>query len=106
MTTKAIDFLGLAMALTIGVAVGAAYFGALWRSVRDMTVSQYRWRSFLTSLLLRAPIAASALTAVGLHHPVRAAVAVLGFMIGRSGVIRFTRGPVTARVCEGVDRCS
>jgi F1F0 ATPase subunit 2 len=85
------DTLGLMLGLLIGVLLGAMFFGGLWWTVQRGVSSNRPVRWFFGSMLLRTSIALAGfyLVARGLWE--RLLVCLLGFLIARLVVTRFTR---------------
>ena len=83
----------LVPALVAGVLLGATFFGGLWWTVRKGVSSQRPALWFFGSLLLRMSIALAGFYFVGRGHWERLVACLLGFVIARFLVTRFTRPP-------------
>jgi F1F0 ATPase subunit 2 len=85
------ETLSLMLALMMGGMLGAIFFGGLWWTVRKVVSS--RWPVFwlLGSMLLRTGITLAGFYFVAGGHWERLLVCLLGFVIARLIVIRFTR---------------
>ncbi len=85
------ETLSLMLALVMGGMLGAIFFGGLWWTVRKVVSS--RWPEFwlLGSMLLRTGITLAGFYFVAGGHWERLLVCLLGFVIARLIVIRFTR---------------
>jgi F1F0 ATPase subunit 2 len=88
------DFLTLALALVVGVLLGAIFFGGLWWTVRKGVSSQQPAPWFLCSLLLRTGIILAGFYFVSGGHWDRLLACLLGFVIARFIVTRLTGPPV------------
>lgn len=84
----------LALALAAGVALGALYFAGLWWTVRRGAASATPARLFLGSFLLRTAVALGGLSLVGGGRWERLLVGLLGFVLGRVLVIRWSGAPL------------
>jgi F1F0 ATPase subunit 2 len=85
------DTLGLMLGLLIGVLLGAMFFGGLWWTVQRGVSSNRPVRWFFGSMLLRTSIALAGFYLVARGHWERLLVCLLGFLIARLVVTRFTR---------------
>ena len=85
------DTLSLALAFATGVLLGAIFFGGLWWTVRKGLSSTQPALWFLGSLLLRTSIALAGFYLIARGHWERLLVCLVGFMIARLIVTRFTR---------------
>ena len=85
------DFLFLALALVVGLVLGAIFFGGLWWTVRKGVFSKSPALWFLGSLLLRTSIVLAGFYVIGRGHWERLLVCLLGFVIARLIVMRLTR---------------
>ena len=85
------EILNLALALVMGVFIGAIYFGGLWWTVRQGSVSKRPAIWFLGSLLLRTSIAMAGFYLISHGHWENLLVCLLGFVIARLIVMRVTR---------------
>jgi F1F0 ATPase subunit 2 len=90
------DFLTLTLAWVAGVLLGAIFFGGLWWTVRKGVSSKHPVPWFLGSLLLRTGIVLTGFYFVSGGHWDRLLTCLLGFIIARFIVTRFT-GPSFAR---------
>ncbi|MGO4879996.1 MAG: ATP synthase subunit I [Bryobacteraceae bacterium] len=82
---------GLLLALLAGLLLGALFFGGLWWTVRQAVSSKQPALLFLGSLMLRTSIALGGFFLIGRGHWERLLVSLLGFVIARLLVTRFTR---------------
>jgi F1F0 ATPase subunit 2 len=83
--------LSLASALVSGVVLGAIFFGGLWWTVRQGVSSKHPALWFLSSLLLRTCIVVLGLYFVSRGDWKRLLAGLLGFIVVRLIVTRFTR---------------
>lgn len=77
--------------LFAGVTLGVIFFGGLWWTVQRGAASQTPKRWFLGSFLLRNIIALGGFYAVGAGQPLRLGICLLGFILGRAVVLRWSR---------------
>jgi len=83
-------------AFAAGLALGAFYFIALWRTVRQLPKAHSPARLMLGSFILRmAVLMAGFYLIMGTGHWERLAVAVLGFIIMRK-ILTYRLGPQNA----------
>jgi F1F0 ATPase subunit 2 len=82
---------GLVLALLGGVLLGAVFFGGLWWTVRKGVSSKQPALLFIGSLLLRTGIALAGFYFIGRGHWERLLVCLIGFVVARLFVMRFTR---------------
>jgi F1F0 ATPase subunit 2 len=85
------EALGLVLALVGGVLLGAVFFGGLWWTVRTGVLSKQPALLFFGSLMLRTGIVLSGFYFIGRGHWERLLVSLLGFVVARLLVTRFTR---------------
>ena len=85
------DTLGLMLGLLMGVLLGAMFFGGLWWTVQKGISSNRPVLWFFGSMLLRTSIALAGFYLVARGHWERLLVCLLGFLIARLVVMRFTR---------------
>ena len=88
------ETLSLVPALVAGVLLGVIFFGGLWWTVRKGVSFKNPALWFLGSLLLRMSIALAGFYVVSNGHWERLLVCLLGFLIARLVVTRFTGPPV------------
>ena len=88
--TEAASFL---MALLAGLALGIVFFGGLWWTVRRGLSSQQAGLWFSASLLLRTGITVTGFYFVSQGEWPRLLACLLGFLLGRISVTRWTRLP-------------
>lgn len=81
----------LALALSVGVVLGAAFFGGLWWTVRKGVSSEQPALWFLGSLLLRMGIALAGFYFVSGGHWERLVLCLVGFVMARLVVTWLTR---------------
>jgi F1F0 ATPase subunit 2 len=81
----------LALSLVAGGALGAAFFGGLWWTIRKGVSSKQPAMWFFGSLLLRMAIALVGFYFVGRGHWHRLVMCLLGFVIARLIVTWLTR---------------
>ena len=79
------------IALPVGLALGAIFYGGLWWTVRKLHASKSPAMLFLGSLLVRMAILLLGIYAVGMGHWERMVVAVVGVMLARFIVLRVTK---------------
>lgn len=107
------ETLMLAVAGVTGLVLGAIFFGGLWWTVRKGVSSPRPAVWFLGSMLLRMSIVLAGFYFVGRGHWDRMLLCLLGFVIARFLVMRFTRmrvehsnspakeaHPLKARICS------
>jgi F1F0 ATPase subunit 2 len=85
------ETLTLVLALLTGLVLGAMFFGGLWWTVQKVVSSTRSTLWLLGSLLLRTSIALAGFYLIARGHWERLLVCLLGFMIARLIVTRFTR---------------
>ena len=91
------EVLLLALTLSVGVLLGAIFFGGLWWTVRKGVSSEQPVFWFFSSLLLRMSIALSGFYLVSCGHWERLLLCLAGFVTGRLLVTRLTRSSVDSR---------
>jgi F1F0 ATPase subunit 2 len=74
-----------------GIALGTLYFGGLWWTLRKALWSSMPAPWFLGSLLVRMTIALVGFYVVSDHHWERLLACLLGFVVARLLVTKFTR---------------
>jgi len=89
----------LASAALAGIALGAAFFGGLWWSVRRGAASPRPALWFGASMLLRTALVLGGFYLVGGAQWQRLAACLLGFYMARLAVLRLTR-PAVAEACH------
>ncbi len=87
----------LAWAALAGIALGAAFFGGLWWSVRRGAASSNPALWFGASILLRTALVLTGFYLVGGAQWQRMAACLTGFYMARLAVLRLTR-PAAAEV--------
>ena len=85
------DALSLVLALVTGLLLGAIFFGGLWWTVRKGFSSKQPALWFFGSLLLRTGIALTGFYFIARGHWERLLVCLLGFVMARLFVMRFTQ---------------
>ena len=86
----------LIAAFVAGLALGAFYFIALWRTVRQLSIARNPARLMLGSFILRmAVIMAGFYLVMGTGHWERLTAAMLGFIIVRK-ILTYRLGPQNA----------
>jgi F1F0 ATPase subunit 2 len=86
----------LAVAFTVGMVLGAFYFIALWRTVRQLPVAKSPARLLLGSLIIRMVVVMAGFYLVmGAGHWERLTAAMLGFIIVRK-ILTYFLGPQNA----------
>lgn len=78
-------------ALLAGAVLGVLFFGGLWWTVRRGAASPTPARWFLGSMVFRTAIVLAGFYAVGAGQPAQMGLCLLGFLMGRAFVFRFTR---------------
>ena len=86
--------LSLALALMTGLLLGAIFFGGLWWTIQRGISSKRSSLWFLGSLLLRLSIVLTGFYLVSGGHWERLLICLLGFLVARFIVTRFTGQPV------------
>ena len=81
----------LALVLVAGLALGAVFFGGLWWTVRKGVSSKHSALWFLGSALARMSLVLAGFYFVGREHWARMLLCLLGFVIARFLVMRYTR---------------
>jgi F1F0 ATPase subunit 2 len=84
----------LILASLAGILLGAVFFGGLWWTVRKGLSSQLAALWFSGSLLIRTGIALTGFYFVAHGEWPKLLACLLGFLLARFGVTRFTRLPV------------
>jgi F1F0 ATPase subunit 2 len=85
---------GLALALAVGLLLGAIFFGGLWWTVRKGVFSNSPALWFLGSLLLRMSTVLAGFYWVGRGDWERLVACLVGFITARCIVMRLTRAPI------------
>ena len=88
------EILTLLLAWVAGLFLGAFFFGGLWWSVRRGVASKHPALWFLGSALVRMSVVLAGFYFIGREHWERLLLCLLGFVIARFLVMRFTRTPV------------
>ena len=88
------ETLSLASAMVTGVLLGVMFFGGLWWTIRKSVSFKQPALWFFGSLLLRMSIALAGFYFVSGGHWERLLVCLLGFVLARLIVTRFTGPPV------------
>lgn len=78
-------------ALLAGGLLGGVFFGGLWWTVQRAAASAAPARWFLGSLVVRMVFVLAGFYAVGAGQPLRLGLCLLGFVLARAIVLRFTR---------------
>jgi F1F0 ATPase subunit 2 len=102
------DYLTRVLAWLAGGLLGAIFFGGLWWTIRKGLSSQQPALLFLGSLLLRMSIALSGFYFVSGGHWERLLLCLLGFVMARMVVTRWTRssGAIQTRSAEEAGHAS
>lgn len=79
--------------LIVGILLGIFFFGGLWWTTKRGLVSKYPALWFLGSLLIRIGITVTIFYFISRDHWERALFCLLGFIIARSIIMRFTQVP-------------
>ena len=87
------DILGLVLSFVTGILLGAIFFGGLWWTVRKGVSSKRPALWFVGSLLLRISITLAGFYFISDGHWERLLICLLGFVIARLIVKRFTPVP-------------
>ena len=87
----------LLIPLLAGMALGLFFFGGLWWTVRKGTTSANPALWFLGSFLLRTGMALGGFYAVGAGDWRRLLAALVGFVLARVLLIRFTPTPLSSQ---------
>tara|TARA_R110002074_G_scaffold60236_3_gene146095 strand:- start:13584 stop:13898 length:315 start_codon:yes stop_codon:yes gene_type:complete len=85
------DLLSIAISLLGGALLGSFFFGGLWWTVRKGAVSPQPVFWFFGSLVLRMSVTMVGFYFIGGVHWERWLLCLLGFVIARYAVMRFTR---------------
>lgn len=85
------EALTLLLVWTVGVLLGALFFGGLWWTVSKSVVSKRPALWLFVSLLLRTTMALTGLYVVSERHWERMLLCLLGFVMARPVVSWFTR---------------
>ena len=88
------ETLMLVLAGVTGFVLGAVFFGGLWWTVRKGVSSPRPALWFFGSMLLRMSIVLVGFYFIGSGHWERMLVCLLGFIVARFIVMRFTHTPV------------
>jgi F1F0 ATPase subunit 2 len=84
------EYLNMVLALIAGVLLGAVFFGGLWWTVRKCVSSKKPALLFFCSFLLRMGFVLAGLYFIARGHWERLLICLLGFIIARLIVMRFT----------------
>jgi F1F0 ATPase subunit 2 len=85
------ELVPILVTLIAGVLIGAVYFRALWWTVKKGMHAIKPTRLFIGSFIARTLFALSAFYFIGRGHPGRLAVCLLGFIFGRSLIVRLSK---------------
>lgn len=85
------DLLSIALSLSGGALLGSFFFAGLWWTVRKGAVSLQPVFWFFGSLMLRTSVTMAGFYFIGGDHWERWLLCLLGFVIARFAVMRFTR---------------
>lgn len=85
----------LPLAAAGGLVIGLFYFGALWWTVRRMTSARYPAALVAGSFLVRAAAAVGGIAFVSGGELLPLAVAMAGFLVGRTIMIRIIGKPLS-----------
>ncbi|HVC92148.1 MAG TPA: ATP synthase subunit I [Pirellulales bacterium] len=94
------DVMTLALALFVGAALGAFFFGGLWWTVQKGIASERPAVWFVGSLLLRASLVLAGFYFFSQGHWSRLVACVCGFLIARVIVVRRLARPSAAQVFQ------
>jgi len=83
----------LALALAMGILLGAVFYGGLWWTVHRGVSSERAALWFLASLVLRLSVVLAGFYFVSAGHWQRLLLCLLGFVTARLAVIWLTRPP-------------
>lgn len=86
------EILALILAWAAGVLLGTLFFGGLWWTVRKGLTSERPARWFFGSMVLRTGLTLAGFYFIGNGHWQRLLLCLLGFVVARHIVTRFTRG--------------
>jgi F1F0 ATPase subunit 2 len=92
-----IETLTLLLAGLAGMVIGILFFGGLWWTLRQALWSNMPALWFVGSLFVRMSIALVGFYVVSHHHWERLLASLLGFVIARQIVTRFTRSANKSR---------
>jgi F1F0 ATPase subunit 2 len=87
-----IDIFWLTLSLCAGVGAGAAFFEGLWRTISKPGAPGRRVRAFALSFAIRATFLLSVFWLVSRGNPLCLAACMLGFLVGRTVILRIHRG--------------
>lgn len=79
--------------LIVGILLGIFFFGGLWWTTKRGLISKYPALWFLGSLLIRMGITVTTFYFISRDHWDRALFCLIGFIVARSIVLRFTQVP-------------
>lgn len=85
------ELVALSLALIAGVLVGAAYFRALWWTVKRAMHAQRPARLFISSFMVRTLFALAVFYFVGRGHADRLAICLVGFILGRLLIVHLAK---------------
>ena len=83
----------LILVFVAGLLLGAFFFGGLWWTSKKGIVSKYPTLWFLGSFIIRMGITLVTLYFISRHDWKRFLVCLVGFIIARTIIIRFTKIP-------------
>lgn len=86
------DFFWLALSLLAGVCAGAIFFEGLWRTILQLGDHKRRVPVFILSFAIRSTFLLTVLWLVSRGNPLRLAACMLGFLVGRTAILRIHRG--------------
>lgn len=82
----------LILSLFAGACAGALFFEGLWRTVSRAVVNVKPVRLFVLSFAVRATLLFTVLWLVSRGNPFRLAGCMVGFLLGRTVILRIHRG--------------
>jgi F1F0 ATPase subunit 2 len=88
------DIFWLTLSLSAGVGAGAVFFEGLWRTISKPGATGRRVRAFALSFAIRATFLLTVFWLVSRGDPFRLAACMLGFLVGRTVILRIHRGRI------------
>jgi F1F0 ATPase subunit 2 len=95
------DPLAIVLATVAGILLGVIFFGGLWWTVREGMSSRRPGIWFLGSLIVRMSVVMLGFFLVGQGDWKRLVACLVGFILARIAVIRWTRSPFQQHAEDG-----
>ena len=94
------NMLILVLIFVAGLLLGAFFFGGLWWTTKKAIVSKYPMLWFFSSLIVRLGITLFVIYYISRNHWERILICLLGFIIARIIIVRFTKKQIEPKSFE------